>query len=252
MNYLSTTFDKYDILSYEEEVKLLTAYRDNNDLDAARKIVLHHLRLVEKIVKRYLGYGLPKEDLFQEGLTGLMIAVKKFDLSKGIRFYNYAFSWARDKITEYVEKNWRIVKTVGGHASRKLFWNKGIVNNNTKKDADEILGVDTESFYLIDARDFSIHGTKTSDENELSPEEYLVSPEPTPEEALLNNEKPDITALLSKLKDRKKYIIQGRYLTEPAKTLKELALELNLSIERVRQIESAALKELKVLAANYE
>ncbi len=228
MNYPAIqNYINLPILSEEEESELVSRYRLQNDLKAAEKLILHHMRLVAKVARKYEGYGLPYEDLFQEGTIGLMKAVKSFDPSVGTRLFQHAYLWIKSYITDFVYKNWKIVRLPGGKPSRKLFWNR-----STMTDGDGLL-VQEDSIHAQHEDDVGAH------------EHWLKSPDPTPEEVLLTGEGNPVSEYLDRLDERRRYILESRYLLEEPKMLHELSKELGVSKERVRQLEVDGLKKLK-------
>ncbi|HJS92020.1 MAG TPA: RNA polymerase sigma factor RpoH [Steroidobacteraceae bacterium] len=250
------------VLSREEERKLAERFRSHDDLDAARQLVLSHLRFVVHIARGYSGYGLPVGDLIQEGNVGLMKAVKRFDPALNVRLVSFAVHWIRAEIHEYVLRNWRLVKIATTKAQRKLFFNlRRLKKNLTWLSAEETaavardLGVTptevTEMEKRLAARDLSFDPTPETDEEETySPAAYLPAPNADPAERVESAEWEDDSSArlhdaLEHLDDRSRDIVQRRWMSEHKATLHELADKYGVSAERIRQIESNALGKLK-------
>jgi RNA polymerase sigma-32 factor len=259
--------NRVPMLSAEEEQRLAREYRDNDNLDAARRLVLSHLRLVVSIARGYLGYGLPHADLIQEGNIGLMKAVKRFDPDQGVRLVSYAMHWIKAEMHEYILKNWRMVKVATTKAQRKLFFNL----RSHKQDAqatftsDEIdavaaeLNVKGTEVREMETRlsggDIALEGQMDDGEESYAPIAYLADThnEPTRVIEARSNDRMQsegIEAALAKLDDRSRRIIEARWLNvnddgSGGSTLHELADEFGVSAERIRQIESAAMKKMK-------
>ncbi|WP_410482496.1 RNA polymerase sigma factor RpoH [Ralstonia flatus] len=259
--------NRVPMLSAEEEQRLAREYRDNDNLDAARRLVLSHLRLVVSIARGYLGYGLPHADLIQEGNIGLMKAVKRFDPDQGVRLVSYAMHWIKAEMHEYILKNWRMVKVATTKAQRKLFFNL----RSHKQDAqatftsDEIdavaaeLNVKGTEVREMETRlsggDIALEGQLDDGEESFAPIAYLADThnEPTRVIEARSNDRMQsegIEAALAKLDDRSRRIIEARWLNvnddgSGGSTLHELADEFGVSAERIRQIESAAMKKMK-------
>jgi len=254
------------VLSKEDEVALAVRFRSEADLDAARQLVLSHLRFVVHIARGYLGYGLPMGDLVQEGNVGLMKAVKRFDPTVGVRLVSFAVHWIRAEIHEYVLRNWRLVKVATTKSQRKLFFNLRKMKKNLAwlSEAETAavardLGVDVadvrEMEQRLSARDMSFDPTPESDEEETySPAMYLPASNADPATEIENEEwEEDSTERLSmaleKLDERSRSILKRRWMTDNKATLHELADEYGISAERVRQVESNAINKLKGLMA---
>jgi len=259
--------NRVPMLTAEEEQRLAREYRDNDNLDAARRLVLSHLRLVVSIARGYLGYGLPHADLIQEGNIGLMKAVKRFDPDQGVRLVSYAMHWIKAEMHEYILKNWRMVKVATTKAQRKLFFNL----RSHKQDAqatftsDEIdavaaeLNVKGAEVREMETRlsggDIALEGQMDDGEESFAPIAYLADThnEPTRVIEARGNDRMQsegIEAALAKLDDRSRRIIEARWLNvnddgSGGSTLHELADEFGVSAERIRQIESAAMKKMK-------
>ena len=245
------------LLSKEEEISLFKKLNTSDDLDAARKLVLAHLRFVVHVAKTYKGYGLPLLDLIQEGNIGLMKAVKKFDPSKNVRLLSFAIYWIRAEIHEFVIKNWRIVKVATTKAQRKLFFKlrskKTSTNWLSDQEANDIateLNVDSKTVKLMESR---LSGTDVAfdpiEEDENAPAGYLT--QNTNPLSLLEMQDSDddnskkLNNALSKLDERSRDIILQRFLSEKKPTLDELSKKYSVSKERIRQIEEKSLNSLK-------
>ncbi|MCZ0952475.1 MAG: RNA polymerase sigma factor RpoH [Rhodospirillaceae bacterium] len=248
------------VLSKEEEFDLATRLHENNDLEAAQRLILSHLRFVVHIARGYTGYGLPLGDLVQEGNVGLMKAVKRFDPKVGVRLVSFAVHWIRAEIHEYVLKNWRLVKVATTKAQRKLFFNLrkaksslGWLSSEETEAVAEDLGVSpaevTRMERRLSGRDVSYDGSPT-DEDEYAPVAYLPSPDSDPADVV---EEADWEAdsrrrlghALAALDDRSRDIVQRRWLVEKKATLHQLAAEYKVSAERIRQIEANAIRKLR-------
>ena len=255
------------VLSKEDEQALARRFRDQEDLEAARELVMAHLRFVVHIAKGYTGYGLPIADLIQEGNVGLMKAVKRFDPEYDVRLVSFAVHWIRAEIHEFVLRNWRIVKVATTKAQRKLFFNlrkskkslAWLTHDETKAVAKD-LGVSekevTEMERRLSSRDavFDPAPEVGDDDRVFSPAAYLPSPDADPAKLV---EKDDwhedattrMAAALETLDDRSRRILETRWLTEDKLTLHELADEYGVSAERIRQIEGNAIKKLRTAMA---
>jgi len=253
------------VLSKEDEQSLAHRFRNEEDLEAARDLVMAHLRFVVHIAKGYTGYGLPLNDLIQEGNIGLMKAVKRFDPGFDVRLVSFAVHWIRAEIHEYVLRNWRIVKVATTKAQRKLFFNlrkkkkslAWLSHAETQAVAAD-LGVSpnevTEMERRLSARDAIFDpGPDTSDDDRASftPAAYLPSPDADPAEQVEKTDWHDdatsrMNDALTTLDDRSRNILESRWLTEDKQTLHELAAEYGVSAERIRQIEANAIKKLRV------
>jgi RNA polymerase sigma-32 factor len=254
------------VLTKDDEVALAVRFRSEADLDAARQLVLSHLRFVVHIARGYLGYGLPMGDLVQEGNVGLMKAVKRFDPTVGVRLVSFAVHWIRAEIHEYVLRNWRLVKVATTKSQRKLFFNLRKMKKNLAwlSEAETAavardLGVDVadvrEMEQRLSARDMSFDPTPESDEEETySPAMYLPASNADPAIEVENEEwEEDSTERLSlaleKLDERSRSILKRRWMSDDKATLHELADEYGISAERVRQVEANAINKLKGLMA---
>ena len=259
--------NRMPMLSEQQEVDLATRLRDDGDVDAARQLVMSHLRVVVAIARGYLGYGLPHADLIQEGNIGLMKAVKRFDPARGVRLVSFAIHWIKAEIHEYIIKNWRLVKIATTKAQRKLFFNlRGMKKDSTTLQPAEVqsiatqLGVKPEEVVEMETRltgrDIPLDAGSDDDDERFAPIAYLPDPHAEPSEVLAQTQLAHLqdtglkTALAS-LDDRSRTIVQRRWLTEgDSATLHELAAEYGVSAERIRQIEAKAMQKLRgILAA---
>ncbi len=250
----------FPFLTADEERELATRFRRDDDLDAAWRLVTSHLRYVAKVARGYRGYGLPQEDLIQEGNIGLMKAVKRFDPGFGVRLVSFAMHWIRAEIHEFVLRNWRIVKVATTKAQRKLFFNlrgaKHRLGALTRDEVDEIasdLEVRPEDVVemerRLEARDAAFDGL-AGDEDHPPPAVFIADPALDPSETVEDEEWNESAArhlrsALAALDERARDIVRRRWLTEPRAKLRELAEEYGVSAERVRQIEAQALRDLK-------
>ncbi len=250
------------VLSKEDEQALAIRFREEGDLDAARELVLAHLRFVVHIAKGYTGYGLPLGDLIQEGNVGLMKAVKRFDPEYDVRLVSFAVHWIRAEIHEFVLRNWRIVKVATTKAQRKLFFNLRKAKKNlawlTYDETQAVagdLGVSpeevTEMEKRLHARDAIFDpAPDADDEHAFTPAAYLPSPDSDPaklvETADFNDDATErMAAAIETLDERSRHIIESRWLSDDKLTLHELADEYGISAERVRQVEANAIKKLR-------
>ena len=281
-----TTANRLPMLTPEQEQEFSRKFRDENDLDAAGKLVLSHLRLVVKVSRQYLGYGLPHADLIQEGNIGLMKAVKRFDPDQGVRLVSYALHWIKAEIHEYILRNWRMVKVATTKAQRKLFFNLRSKKQGYKADAAALdaathrerlseseidlmaseLNVKREEVIEMETRlsgaDVALEpGPSDDGEDSYGPITYLAdaSHEPT---AMIEARRRDelasdgIAAALDALDARSRRIVEERWLkvnddNSGGMTLHELAAIYGVSAERIRQIESAAMKKMRAALADY-
>ncbi len=259
------------MLSAEQESELSRRYRDAGDLDAAREMVLSHLRLVVSIARQYLGYGLPHADLIQEGNIGLMKAVKRFDPDRGVRLVSFALHWIRAEIHEYILKNWRTVKVATTKAQRKLFFNlrsrKAGPQALTAAEVDAIardLNVREKDVVEMETRlggqDIALDTTLDDGEESYSPIAWLAAPQAEPMQVLESRDRDrlhseGIASALAALDARSRRIIETRWLKDESEggtlTLHELAGEFGVSAERIRQIEAKALQKMKGALAEY-
>ena len=280
--YISAV-NRLPMLTPQEEQEFARKFRDHNDIEAAGKLVLSHLRLVVSVSRKYLGYGLPHGDLIQEGNIGLMKAVKRFDPDQGVRLVSYALHWIRAEIHEYILKNWRMVKVATTKAQRKLFFNLRSMKQGFKDEADAQthrdsltdaqidmmaaeLNVKREEVVEMEARmaggDVLLDPAPNDDGDEaFGPIAYLAdaSHEPT---AVMESRRRDtlatdgIAVALEQLDPRSRRIVEERWLKvnddgSGGLTLHDLAAEYGVSAERIRQIESAAMKKMKKALAAY-
>jgi len=262
------TVSRIPVLSREDELELATRFHRDGDLDAARQLVLSHLRFVMHIARGYAGYGLPLGDLVQEGNVGLMKAVKRFDPAVGVRLVSFAVHWIRAEIHEYVLRNWRLVKVATTKAQRKLFFNLRKYKRNLGwLSADETaavardLGVSerevTEMERRLSSRDVSYDPVPDADEDEsssYSPASYLPAPDADPAVAVERAEWDDdvserVAEAMTQLDARSQAILKARWMDEPKATLHDLADQYGVSAERIRQIEANAIKKLKKIVA---
>jgi RNA polymerase sigma-32 factor len=248
------------VLSAEEEFRLATRLRETNDLDAAKRLVLSHLRFVVHVARGYSGYGLQLSDLIQEGNIGLMKAVKRFDPNVGVRLVSFAVHWIRAEIHEFVLRNWRLVRVATTKAQRKLFFNLRKAKKHlgwlSKEETEAVaadLGVTArdvaEMEGRLSGRDVSFDPDPEEDEN-FAPATYLPSPNSDPAHSVErdnadSNDHDRLAAALAKLDERSRMILSRRWLAESKATLHELAAEYGVSAERIRQIEANAIGKLK-------
>ena len=280
--YISAV-NRLPMLTAEEEQEFARKLRDHNDLEAAGRLVLSHLRLVVSVSRKYLGYGLPQGDLIQEGNVGLMKAVKRFDPDQGVRLVSYALHWIKAEIHEYILKNWRMVKVATTKAQRKLFFNLRSMKQGFKDETDAPTHRDTLTDAQIDimARELNVKREEVIEmetrmaggdvvldpapaddgEDAFGPLAYLTdaSHEPT---AMIESRQRDllathgIAAALEELDPRSRRIVEERWLKvnddgSGGLTLHELAAEYGVSAERIRQIEAAAMKKMRKALAAY-
>lgn len=256
------TISAFEILTPETEQTLARQYRDEGDLDAARQLVLSHLRFVVHLARSYSGYGLAQADLIQEGNVGLMKAVKRFDPDYGVRLVSFAVHWIKAEIHEFILRNWRIVKVATTKAQRKLFFNLrsakkrlGWMSGDEVRAIAADLGVEPEEVTRMEGRlaafDASFDGDPSDDEDAShAPAQYLVDAHSDPAELVAEEDDSDcatdrLRESLELLDDRSRDIISSRWLTEDKLTLHDLADRYEVSAERIRQIEANAMKKLK-------
>jgi RNA polymerase sigma-32 factor len=257
--------NRFPLLTAEEELRLGRKLRDENDIDAARALVVSHLRVVVAIARGYLGYGLPHADLIQEGNIGLMKAVKRFDPERNVRLVSFAIHWIKAEMHEFILKNWRMVKIATTKAQRKLFFNlrsmkKGLgpLSQEAVEDMAKQLRVKPEEVREMEMRlsgqDVSMEASD-DDEDAYAPIAYLSDPDKEPS-LLLESEETErdgaqgLKTALASLDERSRRIIEARWLREknPA-TLHDLAAEFKVSAERIRQVEAKAMQKMKGLLA---
>ena len=258
--------NRFPLLTQEQETDYARRLRDTGDLEAARHLVLSHLRLVVSIARNYVGYGLPQADLIQEGNIGLMKAVKRFDPERGVRLVSFAMHWIRAEIHEFVLRNWRLVKIATTKAQRKLFFNlRSMKQDLGTLGAEEVkriareLGVKPEEVVEMETRlggqDLALEPAGDDEREQFAPISYLAADHATPDVVLeveqtarLRSE--GLEKALTSLDPRSRRIIEARWLTEnAAATLHDLATEFGVSAERIRQIEAKALEKMKTLIA---
>jgi len=264
--YISAAF-QLPMLSADEEHALAVRLREQQDLDAARTLVMSHLRFVVRIARGYNGYGLPQHDLIQEGTVGLMKAVRRFDPDMGVRLVSFAVHWIKAEIHEYILRNWRIVKVATTKAQRKLFFNLrsakkrlGWFSQQEVEAVAEDLGVKPETVLEMESRlsnyDVAFDGSDGDDEDSpsVAPAAYLPDLRDEPSRLLeqadsAETERNHLYAALEQLDERSRDIVQRRWLSEKKETLHELADDYGVSAERIRQIESTAMKKLRTAIA---
>ena len=261
------TVNRFPILSAEDEQNLARRFREDNDLEAARQLVLSHLRLVVALARGYLGYGLPHADLIQEGNIGLMKAVKRFDPTRGVRLVSFAIHWIKAEMHEYILRNWRLVKVATTKAQRKLFFNlrsmkKGLapmsaddvdrVATELKVKPEEVVEMETR----LAGREIGFEADQ-DDEEAYAPVHYLADDAAEPYRVLEAKQAErdrgqGLESALHSLDARSRRIIEARWLREKdAATLHDLAAEFKVSAERIRQIEAKALQKMrKALSAD--
>jgi RNA polymerase sigma-32 factor len=264
--YISSV-NRLPMLSAADEVRLAREFRDHENLEAARTLVMSHLRLVVSIARQYLGYGLPHADLIQEGNIGLMKAVKRYDPEQGTRLVTYSIHWIKAEIHEYILRNWRMVKIATTKAHRKLFFNlrsnKPSLNALSPSEIQNLanaLDVRNEDVREMEKRlsgsDVAIESNDSSDEDSFAPINWLSDNRYEPSEVIAQEQHrqlqgPGLERALASLDERSRKIVAARWLDvsddgSGATTLHDLAAEFNISAERVRQIETAALKKMKL------
>jgi RNA polymerase sigma-32 factor len=249
------------MLTQEEETQLAQRLRDEDDINAAWRMVTSHLRFVVKLARGYKGYGLPQEDLIQEGNIGLIKAVRRFDPDIGVRLVSFAVHWVRAAMHEYILQNWRIVKVATTKAQRKLFFNLrrnkkrlGWLNNAEVNDVAEALSVKPEEVLEMEKRlqahDAPFDSDDSSDDRAFAPADYLegtvIGPSEAVEQEQWNSAHSVMLAeAMGELDERSKDIVTRRWIDEPKATLHDLADEYGVSAERIRQLEAKAFKKLR-------
>jgi len=254
--------NRFPLLSAEQELDYARRYQRDGDLDAARQLVLSHLRLVVAVARGYLGYGLPHADLIQEGNIGLMKAVKRFDPARGVRLVSFAIHWVKAEIHEYILRNWRLVKVATTKAQRKLFFNlrsmkKGFapltsaevkrIASELKVKPEEVVEMETR----LAGRDIAFDAGDDDEEDVYAPAQYLADPDAEPSRLLEAEENErvraaGVTRALAALDPRSRRIVEARWLKEKdTATLHDLAAEFGVSAERIRQIEAKAMQKMK-------
>ena len=264
--YISAV-NRIPMLTADEETRLAREFRQQNDLDSARQLVLSHLRLVVAVARNYLGYGLPHADLIQEGNIGLMKAVKRFVPERGVRLVSFALHWIKAEIHEYILRNWRLVKVATTKAQRKLFFNLrsmkqglGTMSPEQVNGMARELNVKPEDVVEMETRlsggDIALEGRVEDGEEEYAPIAYLADPTSEPTQVLERREydrlqSEGIKSALESLDARSRRIVEARWLAEDADgsvgtaTLHDLAQEFGVSAERIRQIEAKALQKMR-------
>lgn len=249
------------MLSLEKEQALATRFRENGDIDAARQLVLSHLRFVVRVARGYSGYGLQQADLIQEGNIGLMKAVKRFDPSVGVRLVSFAVHWVRAEMHEFILRNWRIVKVATTKAQRKLFFNLrsskkrlGWLNNEEVAAVAKDLNVEPKDVLQMEerlsARDLAFDANPADDDEQVAPAAYFSDLRFEPSQQLESVEiaetnKEQLLAAMGDLDERSRDIVTRRWLADPKETLKTLAEKYEVSAERIRQIEKNAFVALR-------
>ena len=259
--------NRVPVLSQEQEFALATRFKTGNDLDAARQLVLSHLRVVVSVARGYAGYGLPQADLIQEGNIGLMKAVKRYDPDRGVRLVSFALHWIRAEIHEFVVRNWRMVKIATTKAQRKLFFNLRSMKQGLEplkpQQVSEIaqqLNVSERDVVEMEARfaghEVALDSSGSDEDDSYAPIQYLAdSDEHEPSRMLETAERERLQTsgladALASLDERSRRIVEARWLNEDqAATLHELAAEFNVSAERIRQIEQKALSKMQATLA---
>jgi len=257
--------NRFPVLSHEEELSLATRFKSENDLDAARQLVVSHLRVVVSVARGYAGYGLPQADLIQEGNIGLMKAVKRYDPERGVRLVSFALHWIRAEIHEYVIRNWRMVKIATTKAQRKLFFNLRSMKQGLEplkpQQVSEIaqqLNVSERDVVDMEARfaghEIALEPLAGEEDEGYAPISYLAdNAEHEPSYILEAAEREHLhtsglAQALASLDERSRRIVEARWLREEEEhsaTLHELAAEFNVSAERIRQIEQKALMKMQ-------
>jgi len=258
--YISAV-NRLPMLTPEQELTLAQRLRDHDDLDAARQLVLSHLRLVVSIARQYLGYGLAHADLIQEGNVGLMKAVKRFDPDRGVRLVSFAVHWIKAEIHEFIVRNWRLVKVATTKAQRKLFFNlRRMRPDGQTLDGDQVQTIAreldvrpedvSEMEVRLSGRDIALDA-QNEDDDGYAPILYLADERHEPQQVLQRRahdalQSQGLSDALEQLDARSRHIVQNRWLRDDGgATLHDLAAEYGISAERVRQIEAAAFKKMR-------
>ncbi len=268
--YISAV-NRLPMLSPERETELARRFRDDTDLDAARELVMSHLRLVVSVSRQYLGYGLPHADLIQEGNVGLMKAVKRFDPERGVRLVSFALHWIKAEIHEFILKNWRMVKVATTKAQRKLFFNL----RSHRTDAHTLSAEDVETIAAklnvkpsevtemetrLTGQDMALEPVGEDSEDDYAPIAYLAASNAEPTQVLERREHDRLQGeglekALAALDPRSRRIIETRWLRDESEggtlTLHDLADEFGVSAERIRQIEVKAMQKMRTALAEY-
>ena len=256
------TVNRFPILSQQEETALARRLRDHEDLDAARQLIVSHLRVVVSVARGYLGYGLPQADLIQEGNIGLMKAVKRFDPERGVRLVSFAVHWIRAEMHEFILRNWRLVKIATTKAQRKLFFNlrsmKAGLNTLSHDEVEAMattLGVKPAEVVEMETRlggqDVALEPLNDDGEETYAPIAYLADTNAEPGRVLEHAQEEQqrnegLTSALASLDPRSRRIIETRWLKEKDQaTLHDLAAEFGVSAERIRQIEVKAMQKMR-------
>ena len=255
------------ILSVQRERELALRYRNDNDLDAARELVMSHLRYVVKVSRGFMGYGLPLTDLIQEGSIGLMKAVKRYDPNRDVRLVSFAVHWIKAEIYDYVLRNWRVVKVATTKAQRKLFFNLrksrtrlGWMTDDEVHKLAADLNVEAATVRQMESRlsggdiAFDAQAERDDEEAFLAPAQYLEDSRYDPAIVVDNSEQESrsrrqLAAALSRLDARSRDIVSRRWLSDAKPTLHDLAGEYGVSAERIRQIEKRAMEKMKAVIA---
>ena len=260
------TVNRFPILTQEDETRLARRYRDHEDLEAARTLIVSHLRVVVAVARGFLGYGLPHADLIQEGNIGLMKAVKRFDPERGVRLVSFAVHWIRAEMHEFILRNWRIVKIATTKAQRKLFFNlRSMKPGLNTLGTDEVsamarqLDVKPEEVVEMETRlggqDVALEPLHEDGEDSYAPISYLADPDAEPGRVIEHEEterlkSEGLDTALQSLDARSRRIIEARWLRETDQaTLHDLAAEFGVSAERIRQIENKAMQKMRALIA---
>ena len=260
--------NRIPLLQAEEEQELARRYREDGDLDAARQLVLAHLRFVVRVARGYSGYGLAQNDLIQEGNIGLMKAVKRFDPTVGVRLVSFAVHWIKAEMHEFILRNWRIVKVATTKAQRKLFFNLrsarkalGWMGAGEVEALAKEFGVENRDVLTMEQRlnahDVSFDVNPDNEEEQFVPAAYLVDQRFEPTEVLHREETDDnrsdsLHSALARLDERSRDIVISRWLVEPKLTLHDLAGRYSVSAERIRQLEKNAFNVLKKTLPDFE
>lgn len=255
------------MLTAEEEASLAEQVKSGNDLKAAQRMIMSHLRFVVHVARGYSGYGLSQSDLIQEGNIGLMKAVKRFDPDKNVRLVSFAVHWIKAEIHEFILRNWRIVKIATTKAQRKLFFNLrrkkkrlGWFSDEEVQTVAKELGVTTKDVLQMEARltyhdnAFDGYDEEENENTPLVPANYLESSEPSPEQSVMTSDRKkresnQLHTALATLDERSRDIVSQRWLSDDKSTLQDLAGKYDISAERVRQLENNAMKKLKTALA---
>ena len=268
-----TAANRVPLLTADEELRLARTFRETEDLNSARQLVMSHLRLVVAVARGYLGYGLPHADLIQEGNIGLMKAVKRFDPERGVRLVSFALHWIKAEIHEFILRNWRMVKLATTKAQRKLFFNLRSMKPGAETlSPEQVAGVATalnvkpeevvEMEMRLSGNDVALEGRTDDGEEEFAPIAYLADSGSEPVQVLERREydrmqTDGVRAALATLDERSRRIVEARWLDEDkdgnvgTSTLHDLANEFGVSAERIRQIEAKALQKMRGTLATY-